>query len=90
MDKSKENTRVADLMRLMDLDSNNDLETKIFIGIKNPAFINDIREGCTDLMMLHYAVAAGLIDWDDLEWIKEHINDEEQTDEDESGDGDGR
>ena len=41
-------------------------------------------------MMLHYAVAAGLIDWDDLEWLKEHINDEEQTDEDESGDGDGK
>lgn len=76
MDKSKENTRVADLMKLMTINSGRDFETKIFMGIKNPAIFNDAHEDYTGLMILRYAVAAGLIDWDDLEWIKEHVNSE--------------
>ena len=73
MDKSKENTRVADLMS-MDASV---VQTKIIMGIENPAIFNNLMEnGLSNLNMWPYAVAAGLIDWDDLKWIKEHVNSE--------------
>ena len=86
MDKSKENTRVADLIKLSESSNINDLDLKIIMGIKNPAILNDFRAKRTlGLSMFSYAVAAGLIDWDDFKWIKEHINEGGQTDEDEDG-----
>lgn len=79
IDKSKENTRIADLLAM----STDAVKTKIAIGIDNPAiykqFIAD--EG----MNWDYAVAAGMIEKSDAEWIKEHVNTEEEPIEDNPG-----
>lgn len=71
IDKSKENTRIADLLAM----STEDVRTKIMVGIDNPSILKQFvaDEG----MNWDYAVAAGLLEKSDVEWIKEHVNEEE-------------
>lgn len=68
IDKSKENGRIADLLTM----STDAVKTKIMVGIDNPSILKQFvaDEG----MNWDYAVAAGLLEKSDAEWIKEHVN----------------
>ena len=72
IDKSKENSRIADLLAM----STDAVKTKIAVEIENPSiykqFVAD--EG----MNWDYAVAAGLLEKADVEWIKEHVNEDSE------------
>ena len=72
IDKSKENSRIADLLAM----STDAVKTKIAVEIDNPSiykqFVAD--EG----MNWDYAVAAGLLEKADAEWIKEHVNEDSE------------
>lgn len=70
IDKSKENTRIADLLAM----STEDAKAKMMVGIDNPSILKQFvaDEG----MNWDYAVAAGLLEESDVEWIKEHVNEE--------------
>ena len=87
IDKSKENTRIADLLAM----SEDGLKLLCSVGINNPAILKQfMNEGAeaevegneseetNSAFKWEYAAAAGLIDWDDVTWIKEHINEEEE------------
>ena len=75
IDKSKENSRIADLLAM----STDAVKTKIMVGIDNPSILKQFvaDEG----MNWDYAVAAGLLEKADAEWIKEHVNEEESENE---------
>lgn len=74
IDKSKENSRVKELIYT----SENALKINITRGIKNPAILKHFLNYHTSVEILSliidakYAMAAGLIDRDDAKWIKEH------------------
>ena len=78
LDKVKENTRIADLLA-MDTEA---VKIKMMVGIDNPSILKQFvaDEG----MNWDYAVAAGLLEESDVEWIKEHVNEEEPADENQS------
>lgn len=75
LDKTKENTRIADLLAM----GTEAVKTKMMVGIDNPSILKQFvaDEG----MNWDYAVAAGLLEESDVEWIKEHVNEEESADE---------
>lgn len=67
IDKSKENSRIADLLAM-----GNKVGTKIAMGIQNPAIYKQfIGNGG---VIWDYAVAAGLLEKADAEWIKNNSN----------------
>lgn len=78
LDKTKENSRIADLLAM----SEDAVKTKIAVGIDNPSIYKQFiaEEG----MKWEYAVAAGLLEESDVKWIKEHVNEEEPADENQS------
>lgn len=78
LDKTKENTRIADLLAM----GTEAVKTKMMVGIDNPSILKQFvaDEG----MNWDYAVAAGLLEESDVEWIKEHVNEEEPADENQS------
>lgn len=82
MDKSKESTRVEKLINMTSFNPANSF-LYVLSNIKNPSIFNDlVRYIGTELVQLEiyrYAVAAGLIDQDDFEWIKENINFEDHS-----------
>ena len=71
IDKSKENSRIADLLAM----STDAVKTKIAVGIENPSIYKQFVED--EEMNWDYAVAAGLLEESDVEWIKEHVNEED-------------
>lgn len=72
IDKSKENTRIQNLLD-MGLDA---VKIKTMIGIDNP---NILKQFITEEEMnWDYAVAAGLLEESDAQWIKEHFNPDEE------------
>lgn len=71
IDKSKENTRIAKYLAM----STNDLIMLCYINIENPIFLKQLG---TFTFNWDYMVAAGLLDWNDVKWIKEHVNQENQ------------
>jgi hypothetical protein len=75
IDKSKENSRIQDLLD-MGLDA---VKIKTMVGIDNPSILKQFMT--EEEMNWDYAVAAGLLEESDVQWIKEHVN----TDEDEEG-----
>ena len=64
IDKSKENVRIEQLKAL----SEEDLELLCSVGINNPAILKQFIS--EDDFKWEYAVAAGLLDWDDVAFIK--------------------
>lgn len=70
IDKSKENSRIQDLLDM----STDAVKIKIEIGLENSSIYQQFStdEG----MNWDYAVAAGLLEKSDVEWIKEHVNEE--------------
>ena len=79
MDKSKENVRIAEIKAL----SADDLNLLITAGINNPAILKQFlaevaaaaeseeeEEESSASVKWEYAVAAGLLDWDDIAKIK--------------------
>lgn len=67
IDKSKENSRIADLLAM-----GNEVATKIAMGIQNPAIYKQfVGNGG---VIWDYAVAAGLLEKADAEWIKNNSN----------------
>lgn len=75
IDKSKENSRIADLLAM----STDAVKIKIAVGIENPSIYKQFVED--DGMNWDYAVVAGMLEKSDAEWIKEHVNEEEPVDE---------
>ena len=75
IDKSKENSRIQDLLD-MGLDA---VKIKTMVSIDNPSILKQFMT--EEEMNWDYAVAAGLLEESDVQWIKEHVN----TDEDEEG-----
>ena len=75
LDKSKENSRIADLLAM----SADAVKTKIAVGIENPSIYKQFVED--EEMNWDYAVAAGMIEKSDAEWIKEHVNEENSEEE---------
>ena len=71
IDKSKENTRIADFLAM----STEDLELLCAVGLNNPAINKQFAS--EEAFKWEYAAAAGLISWDDVKWIKENVNEEE-------------
>lgn len=80
IDKSKENTRIADLLAM----SEEAVKTKMMVNIDNPSILKQFI--ADDGMNWDYAVAAGLLEESDVEWIKEHVNEEEPADENQGQD----
>ncbi len=78
LDKTKENTRIADLLAM----SEEAVQTKMMVGIDNPSILKQFV--ADEEMNWDYAVAAGLLEESDVEWIKEHVNEEEPADENQS------
>lgn len=78
IDKSKENTRIADLLAM----STEDVKIKMMVGIDNPSILKQFA--ADEEINWDYAVAAGLLEKSDVEWIKEHVNEEEPADENQS------
>lgn len=74
IDKSKENTRITDLLAM----TTANVRRKIAIGLENPQIFSQFME--TESIDWNYAVPAQLLSEDDVKWIKEHVN-EENTDE---------
>lgn len=72
IDKSKENSRIADLLAM----STDVVKTKIAVGIDNPSIYKQFVED--DGMNWDYAVAAGMLEKADAEWIKEHVNEDSE------------
>lgn len=70
IDKSKENTRIAKYLAM----SAADVHLLCSVGINNPAILKQFQD---DTFKWEYAVAAGLLEESDVEWIKEHANDNE-------------
>ena len=68
IDKSKENSRIADLLAM----SADAVKTKMMVGIDNPSILKQFV--ADEEMNWDYAVAAGLLEKSDVEWIKEHVN----------------
>ena len=68
IDKSKENSRIADLLAM----STDAVKTKIAVEIENPSIYKQFVED--EEINWDYAVAAGMLEKSDAEWIKEHVN----------------
>ena len=68
IDKSKENSRIQDLLD-MNLEA---VRIKTMVGIDNPSILK--RFVAENEMNWDYAVAAGLLEKSDAQWIKEHVN----------------
>ena len=68
IDKSKENNRIQDLLD-MNLEA---VRIKTIVGIDNPSILK--RFVAENEMNWDYAVAAGLLEKSDAQWIKEHVN----------------
>ena len=82
LDKSKENTRIANYLAM----SEEDLRLLCIKGIDNPMILKQFfaegsaaesdgeseneSEETNSVFLWRYAVAAGLIDWDDAKWIE--------------------
>ena len=90
MDKSKENIRIAEIKAL----SADDLNLLITAGINNPSILKQFlaevaaaaeseeEEESSASVKWEYAVAAGLLDWDDIAKIKaDEAAEAEATDE---------
>ena len=71
IDKSKENTRIADLLAM----SEEAVKTKMMVGIDNPSVLKQFV--AEEEVNWDYAVAAGLLEESDVKWIKEHVNEED-------------
>lgn len=71
MDKSKENTRIQTLLDM----SEEDRKQLVAMGIENPQIYKDFS-GAEEFNW-DYAVAAKLLTKEDVEWIKENVNEEE-------------
>lgn len=65
IDKSKENTRIADILAI----DEEKLKNIIAVGIENPSIYKQFV--AEEKIKWEYAVAAGLLTEDDVEWIKE-------------------
>lgn len=76
IDKSKDNSRVADLLAM----STDAVKIKIAVGIENPSIYKQFVED--EGMNWDYAVAAGLLEKADAEWIKEHVNESDSEEND--------
>ena len=76
LDKSKENSRIADFINM----NYNAKFYCILSGIKNPAIL---KHYMNDSENFSYAIAAGILDRNDVEWIKEQDGD--LTPKDDSG-----
>lgn len=70
LDKSKENTRIGDLLAM----SEEDINLKMLVGINNPSIFKQFILG--EGIDWNYAVPAGLLSESDVKWIKEHVNEE--------------
>ena len=68
MDKSKENTRIETLLAM----NEEAVRTKIAMGITNPQIYKEFIN--SEGIQWDYAVPAGLLTKEDVQWIKEHIN----------------
>lgn len=71
MDKSKENSRVEEFIHA----DPGVIYINIIKNIKNPAILKHFlnTDGSSSFIVIaEYAMAAGLIDRDDVKWIKEH------------------
>ena len=68
LDKSKENSRIADFINM----NSNAKFYCILSGIKNPAIL---KHYMNDSEGFNYALAAGILDRNDVEWIKEQGED---------------
>lgn len=79
IDKSKENSRIQDLLDM----SSNQLRIKIGVGINNPSIFKQFTNDGGNIW--DYAVAANLLEESDAQWIKEHVNVDGDNDEDEEG-----
>ena len=79
IDKSKENSRIQDLLDM----SSSQLRIKIGVGISNPSIFKQFTNDGGS--MWDYTVAAGLLEKSDVQWIKEHVNVDGDNDEDEEG-----
>jgi hypothetical protein len=73
INKSNENTRVAKLLAM----STDDVKLLCSVGINNPAIHKQFAN--EEAINWDYAVAAGLISWDDAQWIKTHVNEEDNN-----------
>lgn len=71
MDKSKENTRIQTLLDM----NEDDRKILVAMGIENPQIYKDFSEA--EEFSWDYAVAAKLLTKEDVEWIKENVNEEE-------------
>jgi hypothetical protein len=71
LDKTKENTRIADLLAM----GTEAVKTKMMVGIDNPSILKQFV--AEEEINWDYAVAAGLLEKSDVEWIKEHVNEED-------------
>lgn len=71
MDKSKENTRIQTLLDM----NEEDRKLLVAMGIENPQIYKDFS-GAEEFSW-DYAVAAKLLTKEDVEWIKENVNEEE-------------
>ena len=92
INKSKENSRIADFLALSD----DDRFIAIATGIDNPSILaqfiadeaatSDAEESEEETEATEfnygYAVAAGILDWDDVAWIKKQEEEEEEEEED--------
>lgn len=76
MDKSKENTRIATLLAMDEAK----VRTKIAMGIVNPQVYKDFI--ASEGLNWDYAVAANILEEEDVKWIKEHVNSEEESEDD--------
>lgn len=76
MDKSKENTRIATLLAMDEAK----VRTKIAMGIVNPQVYKDFI--ASEGLNWDYAVAAEILEEEDVKWIKEHVNSEEESEDD--------
>lgn len=76
IDKSKENSRIADLLAM----NPQQAMIKIAAGIKNPSIFKQFMDSIGEInstIKWKYAIAAGLLEESDVEWIKEHVNDDD-------------
>ena len=71
IDKSKENTRIADILAI----DSDKVKNMIAIGIDNPSIYKQFI--AEEDVKWEYAVAAGLLTEEDVQWIKEHANEED-------------
>ena len=73
IDKSKENSRIADLLAM----STDAVKTKIAVGIENPSIYKQFVED--EEMNWNYAVAAGMLEKSDADLMNSYIEEEDEN-----------